>query len=95
MKPGLSILILLLGFGLGVLFYGGLWVTLHALPGSRHPVILALASFWGRSALVVAGFVLATARRWQNAIVCLVGFLLARVAVARWIPRGGAGKGLL
>lgn len=80
-------LILLTGFGLGILFYGGLWVTIRALPKSRHPAMLALGSFWGRSALVIAGFILTTARRWQNAIVCLAGFVLARIVLARWTRR--------
>ncbi len=78
--------VLLAGFGLGVLFYGGLWLTVRALPKSRHPVLLALASFWGRTAAVVAGLVFAMARRWQNALVCLAGFALARIALARWVP---------
>ena len=30
------VLILLAGLGLGVVFYGGLWLTVRALPKSRH-----------------------------------------------------------
>lgn len=74
------------GFGLGLLFFGGLWLTVRALPRSRYPAALMLGSFWGRTAVVVAGFILAIARRWQNALVCLVGFLIARLLLARWIP---------
>jgi F1F0 ATPase subunit 2 len=88
-------LILLAGFSLGIVFYGGLWATIRALPGSRHPVLLALGSFWGRSALVITGLILTTAGRWQNAVICLVGFLLARIALARWMPRAPAGKGVM
>lgn len=90
------ILILLAGLGLGILFYGGLWMTVRALPGSRHPTVLALASFWGRTALVIAGLLLAMAHRWQNAIAFLLGFVLARVLLSRWIPSHGAtGRGLV
>jgi len=78
-------LFLLFGLVLGLLFYGGLWLTVRALPRSGHPVVLALASFWGRTGLVLAGFV-ATAHRWQNAALCLVGFVIARVLLARSIP---------
>jgi F1F0 ATPase subunit 2 len=80
------ILALLAGFGLGMLFFGGLWLTVRALPKSSYPAALMLASFWGRTGLVVAGFTLAIGRRWQNALVCLLGFLIARLLLARWIP---------
>lgn len=82
------IVTLLAGFALGVLFYGGLWFTIRALPRSRNPTLLVLASFWLRTALAVGGFVLAMAGRWQNAVVCLLGFTLARFVLARWIPVG-------
>jgi len=86
------IVALLAGFGLGVLFFGGLWLTVRALPKSRYPAALMLGSFWGRTAVVVAGFTLAIGRRWQNALVCLVGFLIARLVLARWIPGRKATK---
>jgi len=79
-------LLVLFGLALGTLFYGGLWFTVRALAGSPHPVALALASFWGRMLLALAGFALVTAHRWQNALLCLAGFVLARVLLARWIP---------
>ena len=84
---------LLAGFGLGVLFFGGLWLTVRALPKSRYPAALMLGSLWGRTALVVAGFVVVINRRWQNALVCLLGFLIARLVLARWIPGRKAAKG--
>jgi F1F0 ATPase subunit 2 len=94
-EPISLILVLVAGFGLGILFYGGLWMTVRALPASRHPTVLALGSFWGRTALVLAGFLFIAARRWQNAVVCLVGFILARIVLGHWIPQHGAnGRGL-
>jgi F1F0 ATPase subunit 2 len=95
MAPAISVpLLLLAGFGLGGLFYGGLWVTVRALPKSQHPAILALGSFWARGAVVIAGFILLTAGSWQNALVCLAGFVLARIVLARWIPHDATGKGV-
>lgn len=80
-------LLLMAGFGLGTLFFGGLWLTVAALPRSRHPAVLAVASFWLRTAVVVAGFVLAFDRTWHSEIVCLCGFILARVVLARLVAR--------
>ena len=88
--------ILLAGFGLGVVFYGGLWMTVRRLPKSRHAVLLALASFWGRTGLVVAGLLLAMDASWQKAATFLVGFVAARAALSRWVPRHeGVGRGVV
>ena len=92
--PVTLVLLLLAGAGMGVVYFGGLWLTVRALPASPHPVLVALVSLWGRTAVVVAGLTLLMDRRWQNVIVCLAGFVAARVLLGRWIPgrppaRGG------
>jgi len=93
MEPISLSLILLAGFGLGLLFYGGLWITVRALPKSRHAVMVALGSFWCRTAAVIAGLIVLADGRWQNAIVCLAGFAAARVVLARWISASSAKEG--
>jgi F1F0 ATPase subunit 2 len=35
------------GLALGAFFFVSLWLSVRALPKARHPVVLALASFWG------------------------------------------------
>ena len=85
--PFTFILVLLGGFALGIVFYGGLWLTVRALPKSRTAVLLALASLWGRTALVVGGLLLAMDASWQRALVCLIGFAAARILLSRWVPR--------
>lgn len=92
-EPTSIIVGLLAGFVLGVVFFGGLWLTVRALPGARHPTALMLGSFWGRTALVVVGFVVAIDHRWQNALVCLLGFLTARFWLARSTRNGKAAGG--
>lgn len=91
--PISAILALLAGFGLGVLFFGGLWLTVRALPRARYPAALMLGSFWGRTALVVAGFTSVIRRRWENALACLVGFLIARLLLARFVRAGHGTEG--
>jgi len=81
-------LLVLAGLGLGMLFFGGLWITVRALPKSRHPAVLVLASFWIRTGVVVGGLLLAMDGLWQRALACLAGFIIARVLLSRWIPRG-------
>lgn len=76
----------LAGVALGSVFYGGLWFTVRRLSSSLHPGLLALASFWIRSFLVVAGFVLLMKQRWQYGLIALVGFTLVRQAIAKFLP---------
>jgi F1F0 ATPase subunit 2 len=80
----------LAGAGLGIVFFGGLWLTVRALPTARYPTALALASFWGRTALVVASFTLAFSGGWQNVLSCLLGFITARLLLSRWTPSRNA-----
>lgn len=80
--------VLLAGFGLGIVFFGGLWMTVRRLPRSPHPGLLTVASFWGRTAIVVSGFILVMGGRWENAVVCLAGFMLARFVLTRKVPYG-------
>lgn len=69
------------GLALGGLFYGGLWLTVARLLTSRDPSGFAVTSFFVRTAIVIAGFIWATAGQWQNAVACLVGFELARLLI--------------
>jgi F1F0 ATPase subunit 2 len=87
--PLAFVLLLLAGFVLGLLFFGGLWVTVRAIPTSRHPAMLTLVSFWGRTGVVIAGLLLVMDGLWQRALAGLVGFVCARLVVARWIPSNG------
>lgn len=80
------VLSLLAGVMLGGAFYGGLWFTVRRLPVTRHPALLALASFWIRSLVVLAGFVLLMKQRWQYGLIALVGFTLGRFAIAKFLP---------
>lgn len=86
-------LAMLVGFALGVLFYGGLWLTVRALPRSRHPVALTLGSYWARAASVAAGFAVVASGGWWSALAALLGFIAARLALARRFPAQRARDG--
>jgi F1F0 ATPase subunit 2 len=79
--------ILLVGAGLGMVFFGGLLLTVRAARTSRYPAVVIVGSFWIRTAVVVGGFLWITGRRWQNAIVCLLGFAAARLFFTRYVAR--------
>ncbi len=79
---------LLAGIAIGFFFYAGLWFTVQRLVTTRHPVVLTLVSFWGRTIIALAAFLLVMNGRWQNGIAALAGFGAGRV-VAGWFSRKG------
>lgn len=82
MSPFLPVLLAFAaGLGLGLFYFGGLWLTVRRLPASRYPVPLLLISFAGRTAAAVVGFYFVMDGRWERALACLVGFLVARIVL--------------
>lgn len=75
------------GVGLGVLYFGGLWLTIRRLPETRHPALLTMGSYLARLALTMAGFYFVMDGQLSRLIAALAGFFLARqILVRRWRP---------
>lgn len=47
-----SLLYLLVGLGLGLLYFGGLWLTIKNMNQARSPIVLTLGSFILRTGAV-------------------------------------------
>ena len=78
------------GIGLGVFYFGGLWLTVRKLPTAPRPVFLSLSSFFARMAVVLIGFYFVMDGRWERLFVCLLGFLGMRFVLVRlWGPDRG------
>ncbi len=71
------------GITLGVLFYGGLWITVRQLAVTRHPVSVTLVSLLVRMVMVLTGFLLVARGQWQNVLACLLGLAVGRLAISR------------
>lgn len=71
------------GFGLGMLFFGGLWWTVRRGLGSPQPALWFLGSLLLRMAIVVAGFALVGAGDWRRLLLCLLGLAVGRLVVTR------------
>jgi F1F0 ATPase subunit 2 len=80
-----TVICLAAGVALGLLFYGGLWITVRELQTSRHPVILTFGSLWLRIALVLAGLLFVLHGRWENALAYLIGLVASRFAISRFV----------
>ena len=71
------------GVMLGLLYFGGLWLTMRSLPAVRYPALVALGSFFTRTALLLAAFYLVMDGHWERLGACLTGFVVARNLVVR------------
>lgn len=74
----------IVGFLLGVIFFGGLWFTVKKLITSKMPALLVLSSFILRISIVMAGFYFEGLGDWKKLVACLIGFLVARYAIIRF-----------
>jgi F1F0 ATPase subunit 2 len=70
---------LLVGAGLGLFYFGGLWLTVQRLPTARRPALLALGSFWGRTVVTVAVLYLIMDGHWQRLVAAMAGFVIVRL----------------
>ncbi|MGK7926742.1 MAG: ATP synthase subunit I [Spirulina sp.] len=71
------------GLGLGLLYFGGLWLTVRQLPASEHPFLLFSVSLLLRLAIALGGFYLIIARFVGGKLIivlltCIFGFLITR-----------------
>lgn len=71
----------IVGLLLGILFFGGLWITVKKIINSKTPGLLMVGSFVLRITIVSAGFYFIGLGDWKKLVVCLIGFTVARFAV--------------
>jgi len=70
------------GILLGIVYFGGLWLTVTHLPRSRRPALLAIGSFTGRTLLILAAmYMFVKDGHWDRLVAWLLGFVLARFVV--------------
>jgi len=78
-----------LGVAIGIVFFGGLWLTVGRLATAGRPALLALSSLIARLFIAALGFGLALRAGWPGLLAALAGFIAVRtVAVARFGPTG-------
>lgn len=84
MNKVLSLLpVLFAGIVLGILFFGGLWLTVRLGLNSKRPTLIFMGSLFLRMGIVLAGFYYIGADSWEKMLALLGGFLIARIAITR------------
>lgn len=77
------ILTLILGFALGIFYFGSLWITVRELPTTGLPIRLVVGSYIGRLIIAGFGFYLIMDGHWERGIIAIAGFILARTYLVR------------
>jgi len=76
-------LALFAGIGLGLFYFGSLWLTVQRLPDSRSPALLMFGSFLVRMSLTLFGLFLVMHGSWKRLTICVAGLLLSRMLIVR------------
>lgn len=78
------ILAAVVGGILGMIFFGGLWLTVRRVVSSRRPGLLFLGSLLLRMSIALLGFYLISkGGHWERMLASLFGFFIARFMVIR------------
>ncbi len=81
----LAIGVLAWGMLLGLMYFGGLWLTVRRLTDVKHQAIWVLGSLAIRNVLAVIGFFPVVKQGWQYALICLAGVITVRFILVRRI----------
>ncbi len=83
-----SLLYLLVGLGLGLFYFGGLWLTIKNMDQARSPIVLTLGSFILRTGAVFLVLIhVARQGDWGNILILLAGFIISRIFLSRMIGK--------
>ena len=69
------------GLLLGVLFFGGLWLTVVKSLDSKRPWVWFLTSMVLRTSITLAGFYQLAGTSMKRLLLCCGGFIAARILV--------------
>jgi F1F0 ATPase subunit 2 len=75
------------GVGLGVFYFGTLWLVVRRLDRLASPAAWLGLTGIVRLAVTLVAFALLVGPRWDRPVVALAGFLAVRVVLTRWLGR--------
>lgn len=77
------LLFLVAGIVLGIIFFGGLWLTVKKGLRAKNSGLIFTVSFAIRMAIMLVSLYYIAQFGWKNVLACLVGLLIARVLLVR------------
>jgi F1F0 ATPase subunit 2 len=75
------VIALISGLILGIIFFGGLWLTVKKTLGTKYVVLWFLASTFTRTAIVLTGFYFVAKGNLTQLLISVLGFVAARFLV--------------
>lgn len=81
------------GSAAGLIFFGGLWLTVKRIVSAEQPALLMFASMVIRAAIVMVIFYFASAGLLMRIFACLAGFIAVRFAMMRHFEPRPAHRG--
>ena len=78
MNPIWALGVFVIGMTLGVVYFGGLWLTVRRLPSMQMPALWFLASLLFRLGVVLTSFFAVLQGGWELLAICVFGFLVVR-----------------
>lgn len=69
------------GFVLGILFFGGLWLTVKKAMISKRPALWFISSLLIRVSITLIGFYYLSQGSWKNLLIAVSGFIIARTII--------------
>ena len=80
------------GLVLGLFYFGGLWMTLRALPQKERPKLWLAVSYMVRLAGAMAGFWIVVQKDLMAFFFTLAAFFLVRIVLIRRLAPKNTGK---
>jgi F1F0 ATPase subunit 2 len=77
---------LMIGLGIGVIFFAGLWWTIRKGVQSEQPVFWFFGSLLARMMVVLAGSVYVAQFGWRSVLFYFSGLMFARLGIT-WVTR--------
>lgn len=75
------IIVFIAGLLIGILFFGGLWLTVRKAVNSKRPALWFISSFFIRVSITLVGFYYLSQGSWKNLLISVSGFILARIII--------------
>ena len=81
------VLAFMAGLCLGIIFFGGLWITVQRALKSNMPGLWFAGGLLSRLTITMLGFYFVGAGNWQRLLICTAGFIVARFIVVRYTEK--------
>jgi F1F0 ATPase subunit 2 len=78
------------GSAIGMVYFGGLWITVKRMPAAAKPAVLFIASFLLRTAVLAASLILiAVLAEWYHVLFALGGIMTIKILLTAKSKNGG------